>query len=144
MFTKSSCALGLAFLLVPTLAVAASQSTLTEHSGNLAIHANIASGSLHVLHLNNTADHRTLNLGEAFTLVLADGATIRSTQLHAAPLASSSVADMHQELTTQHTAAHHESCLRFTGEALNGTADWCVVAASGNYLRTLLKLTAGA
>jgi hypothetical protein len=133
----------LALSLLTASTLIAQQPAITEHSGTLALHATIASGKLQSLRLRNTATARSLDLGEAFLLVQQDGTTIRSTQLHAAPLASTEVTDPHRELSTQSTTPHHKSCLRFTGEALHGTADWCIVTGTGDYLRTLLKLTAG-
>lgn len=98
------------------------------------------------LQIHDTISHRTLDMREAFSLVLKDNTQLRSSDMHVTALPSSIIAsDPHRSLRDKHEDAPlpASSCWNFTSPSTTATFDWCLIVRPGsNYARTLLRINA--
>jgi hypothetical protein len=98
------------------------------------------------LHVRDEISGRTLDVGEAFVLVLKDKTLLRSTDMQVAAISNSMAAsDPHRALRTAHQdePSPVSSCWSFTSPNTSASLDWCILLRPGsNYARELLSITA--
>ncbi|MGA8940781.1 MAG: enterotoxin [Acidobacteriaceae bacterium] len=125
---------------------ASSGSDVTLHAGALSASLNVSGGHLASLRVHDAISRRTLDLHEAFILVLKDKTELRSTAMRATALSSALVtADPHRALRgmQQNAPAPASSCWHFTSPATSATFDWCLILRPGSdYARELLRINA--
>ncbi|MGA7155481.1 MAG: enterotoxin [Acidobacteriaceae bacterium] len=125
---------------------ASSRDKATLHAGALSATLNISHGHLASLQIHDAISQRTLDLHEAFLLVLKDKTELRSTTMRATPLPSSTIAaDPHRALrgTQDQSPQPAASCWHFTSPATTATFDWCLILRpNSNYARELLRINA--
>ena len=119
---------------------------VTLHAGALSASLNVSGNHLASLQVHDAISRRTLDLHEAFILVLKDKTELRSTTMRATPISSALVAaDPHRALrgTHQDAPAPASSCWHFTSPATTATFDWCLILTpNSNYARELLRINA--
>jgi len=139
-----------AFLALSCIHAAHAQ---TSRPNNPTLSSGALSASVHVDHqrfaglqIQDGLSHRTLDIPEAFTLVLQDKTELRSTNMQVTPLHESILAaDPHRALSGKHDTAPppNIACWNFTSPSTSATFDWCILARrNSNYARTLLRIHA--
>jgi hypothetical protein len=106
----------------------------------------VRSGAFSGVSIQDSVSSRTLLMHDAFTLVLADGTAVRSSDMRVSEMAeNASVVDPHRALERVHAStAEMRRCWSFRKEGFSADMAWCVITRPNtNYLRTLLKITAG-
>ena len=115
-------------------------------AGALSVSVRIADRHFGGLQIQDTLSHRTLDIPEAFTLVLKDKAELRSTSMQVTALRDSILAaDPHQALSGKHdtSSSPNIACWNFTSSSTTASIDWCILARRGSdYARTLLRIRA--
>lgn len=87
------------------------------------------------LAIRDQLDGRTLVMPEAFTLVMHDGSTLRSSSMRMSPLESGSASSS--------PAALHRVCADFSGAGLSGQIRWCLLMRpQAHYFRQQLTVRA--
>lgn len=98
------------------------------------------------LHVRDEISGRTLDIGDAFVLVLKDKTLLRSTDMQVTAISNSIAAsDPHRALRTAHQNAPPpvSSCWSFTSPNTSASLDWCILLRPrSNYARELLRITA--
>jgi len=98
------------------------------------------------LRIRDKISQRTIEIPEAFVLVLKDNTELRSTDMHATVIGESILAsDPHRALSGERetTASPASACWNFTSANTTTSFDWCVIARRGsNYARTILRIHA--
>jgi hypothetical protein len=127
-------------------AQAPSANNILLSAGDLSAHVHIADHHFAGLQIRDTISHRTLNIPEAFTLVLKNNTQLRSTDMQVTALPKSILSsDPHRALSGKHASAPppNIACWNFTSPITTATVDWCLIARrNSNYARTLVRIHA--
>jgi len=125
---------------------AAPKSGSSLPAGALSLSVDVAGNRLAGIHVHDGISDRTFDIGEAFVLVLKDKTTLRSTDMQATRISSSTAAsDPHRSFRGQHEDVQPpaSSCWNFSSPNLGADLDWCIILRPGsNYARQLLRITA--
>jgi hypothetical protein len=115
-------------------------------AGALSVSVDVSGKRFAGLHVHDGISHRTIDMNEAFVLVLKDKTLLRSTDMQATAISNSMIVpDPHRSLRTAHddTQPATSSCWSFTSPNTTAALDWCLILRSGsNYARELLRITA--
>jgi hypothetical protein len=115
-------------------------------AGALSISAHVSNHHFNGLQVSDAISHRTLDVREAFVLVLKDNTQLRSTDMHVTAIPKSIIAsDPHRSLRGKHENAPspESSCWNFTSPSTTANFDWCLILRpNSNYARELLRINA--
>jgi hypothetical protein len=116
------------------------------HGGDLSLDIEVANQHFGGLHIHDALSSRTIDIPEAFILVLKDKTVLRSTDMQVTRISDSIAAtDPHQSLRISHedTSSSTSSCWSFATPQFLARLQWCVIVRPGSaYARQLLSITA--
>jgi hypothetical protein len=116
------------------------------HSGALSLSVDVAGNRFAGLHVHDGVSGRTIDIGEAFVLVLKDKTLLRSTAMRVSAVSDSTASsDPHRDLRAKHEQVQPPSglCWNFSSPTVGAELNWCVIVRPGsNYVRQLLSITA--
>jgi hypothetical protein len=141
---------GIAFCQAPVGQTQVQRSGRTQDvvlkASDLTVSIKATSHRLAGLHVGEHVDTKTLDIPEAFVIVLKDKSILRSTEmLMTPPLDQSSVAAQHHSAEGSHSGigAEVRSCWNFTPKQAFTRFHWCVIVLPGTgYLRQELTISA--
>jgi hypothetical protein len=138
--------IGVAWVLACFRPVLAQDSRVSLRSGALIATPSVKGHHFSGLQIRDGVSHRTIDVPQAFVLILKGGTELRSTDMHATAIAESVLAsDPHRALSGKRSTGPQpvNACWNFTSPNTTATFDWCVIARPGtNYVRELLRINA--
>jgi hypothetical protein len=121
-------------------------SATSLHAGALSLNLDIAGNRFTGLHVHDAISGHTIDIPEAFVLVLKDKTILRSTNMQIAPASGSAAAsDPHRSLRGPHQSSQPptNSCWSFSSSKTTASLQWCVVVRPHtSYARQLLAIAA--
>jgi hypothetical protein len=115
-------------------------------AGALSVSVHVSDDHFAGIQVRDAISRRTLDLPEAFVLVLKDKTQLRSTGMRITAIPASIIAsDPHRALRGTHENAPPpaSSCWNFTSPSTTATFDWCVILRPhSDYARELLRINA--
>jgi hypothetical protein len=115
-------------------------------AGALRVHVNVRGNHFNGLTIYDVNSRRSIEMKDAFTLLLKDGSELRSSAMQVRPLQDATgVIDPHRALSnSQARTAETKQCWQFREEGHDVNVDWCLVSRPGSeYVRSLLRISAG-